>query len=140
MKKKFVDELIYLTKKTYLKSIAYESRADIRAFEIPLSGKIPEGMYVFCLVMMAGTLDATTIPEIHRTAELKGMVINILNKRISEYPTSIQDDEGMLQTDLSLRERMAVEVRLGEKRILKKAIDRVDAWIVGPPSKRIKTH
>ena len=75
-----------------------------------------------------------------RTAELKGMVINILNKRTSEYTTSIEEDEGMLQTDLSLRERMAVEVRLGEKRILKKAIDRVDAWVVGPPSKRMKTH
>ena len=97
-------------------------------------------MYVFCLAMMANTLDATTIPEIHRTAELKTAIISILNKRMVMYDTSTEDDEGLLRRELSLRGRMAVEVRLAEKRILKKAIDRVDAWVVGPPSKRMKTH
>jgi N-lysine methyltransferase SETD6 len=124
----------------YLKSIASEYRANSRAFEIPFSGKIPEEMYVFCLSMMADTLDASTIPEIHRTAELKAAIIKILNKRMAMYDTSTEEDEELLQKELRLRERMAVEVRLGEKRILKKAIDRVDAWDIGPPSKRMKTH
>ena len=97
-------------------------------------------MYVFCLAMMADTLNKTTIPEIHRTAELKAAIINILNKRMAMYDTSTEEDEGLLQKESSPRERMAVEVRLGEKRILRKAIDRVDAWVVGPPSKRMKTH
>jgi N-lysine methyltransferase SETD6 len=90
--------------------------------------------------MMANTLDATTIPEIHRTVELKTAIIDILNKRMTSYDTSTEEDEALLQRELSPRGRMAVEVRLGEKRILKKAIDRVDAWVVGPPSKRMKTH
>ena len=90
--------------------------------------------------MMVDTLDTTTIPEIHRTAELKTAIINILGKRMAMYDTSIEEDEELLRKEVSLRERMAVEVRLGEKRVLKKAIDRVDAWVVGPPSKRIKTH
>lgn len=90
--------------------------------------------------MMANTLDATTIPEIHRTAELKRAIIDILNKRMVMYDTSTEDDEVLLRQELSPRKRMAVEVRLGEKRILKRAIDRVDTWIVGPPSKRMKTH
>ena len=97
-------------------------------------------MYVFCLAMMADTLNTTTIPEIHKTAQLKTAIINILNKRMEMYDTSTEEDERLLRKELSLRERMAVEVRLGEKKILKKAIDRVDAWVVGPPSKRMKTH
>lgn len=90
--------------------------------------------------MMADMLDASTIPKVQRTAELKKAVLNVLTKRQAQYDTSIEDDERRLQTDLSVRERMAVEVRLGEKRILQKATERVDAWVVSPPSKRLKTR
>jgi hypothetical protein len=111
-----------------------------RAFEIPFSGKIPEEMYIFCLSIMADTLDAENIPDVHRTVELKTNLLDILRARMLEYNTSIADDEGLLHTELTSRRRMAVEVRVGEKRILQKAIDRVDAWVTAPPAKRARTR
>lgn len=96
-------------------------------------------MYDFCLAMMANSFDADTPPMPHQTAALKNAIINVLKKRMSNYDTSIEADERILLTELGVRERMAVEVRLGEKRILKKAFDRVATWVVGTPSKRIKT-
>jgi N-lysine methyltransferase SETD6 len=95
-------------------------------------------MFVFCLTMMANTFNASTIPEVHKTAELKGAVLKVLDKRMKQYDASIEEDESKLLKELSARERMAVEVRLGEKRILRNAMERVDGWVVGPPSKRIK--
>jgi N-lysine methyltransferase SETD6 len=95
---------------------------------------------VFCLAMMVDSLDEDGIPEMERTAELKDVVLRILGKRVADYDTSIEEDENLLQTELSLRGRMAVEVRLGEKRILNKAIERVEAWVTPPPTKRVKTN
>jgi N-lysine methyltransferase SETD6 len=113
-------------------------RAYNRAFEIPYSGKIPEEMYVFCLSMMASSLTADTIPEYRKTAELKQAMLKVLAKRKAEYSTSIEEDEKMLQGEIPARQRMAIEVRLGEKRILKKAKERVEAWDTEPPTKRQK--
>ena len=112
-----------------------------RAYEIPYSGKIPEEMYIFILAMMADALDANSIPvEIHKTAELKRAVLDILTQRQTLYTTSLEEDERLLRAELGARERMAVEVRQGEKRILRRAFERVDAWVVSPPAKRIKTQ
>jgi len=111
-----------------------------RAFEIPYSGKVPEEMYLFCVAMMAEELDTTTIPEVEKTEQLRMAVLDVLGARLAKYETSIEDDEGLLlRTDLPLRKRMAIEVRLGEKRIIRKAVDRVEAWDVPPPPKRVKT-
>src|SRR5579859_6493244 len=106
-----------------------------RAYEIPWSGKIPEEMYVFCLSMMAETLDAESVPEMKKSAELKAVVLEILRKRMDEYETSMEDDERLLSSEIGMRERMAIEVRLGEKRILHRAMDKIHAWSLEPPSK-----
>lgn len=95
-------------------------------------------MYIFCLAMMAESLDGNTIPQMAKTEELKDTVLSILRKKTEEYSTTIEEDEKLLQTDLSLRVKMAIEVRLGEKGILRKAISRVDAWVTLPQSKRLK--
>ena len=97
-------------------------------------------MYLFCLGIMAEQLDATVIPEMEKTAQLRTAVLDVLGTRLAKYETSIEEDEGLLlRTDLPLRKRTAIEVRLGEKRILRKAINRIEAWDVPPPSKRVKT-
>jgi N-lysine methyltransferase SETD6 len=96
-------------------------------------------MSVFCLAMMAMTLDAESIPQTKKTAELKKAVTDILGVRMAKYETSIEEDDELLKTDLPVRKRVAIEVRLGEKRIIKKALDRLDAWDVPPPAKRVKT-
>ena len=112
---------------------------DGRAYEIPYSGKIPEEMYIFCLSMMQETLNEESIPEMQKTEELQKVVSEILSRRMAEYETTLEEDEILLQReDLSLRKRMAVEVRLSEKRILKKARERVDAWVISPSTKRQK--
>jgi len=89
--------------------------------------------------MMADTLDGESIPQMKKTAELKKAVTDILGLRLAKYDASIEEDEKLLKMDLPARKRMAIEVRLGEKRIIKKALDRVDAWDVPPPTKRVKT-
>lgn len=94
---------------------------------------------MFSLAMMAEKLDAETIPHMKKTAGLKTVMLKILERRWAMYATPIEEDERVLETDLPVRKRMAVEVRLGEKRIIKKAMGRIEAWDVPPPSKRIKT-
>ncbi|GAA5985075.1 hypothetical protein JCM10908_002514 [Rhodotorula pacifica] len=52
----------------------------------------------------------------------------VLDQRLGEYKTSIEEDEKLLQdTSLPLRRRMAIIVRLGEKRILQGARANLDA-------------
>jgi len=47
------------------------------------------------------------------------VVKRALAARLSQYPTSIDEDEVILERkDLGKRQRMAVEVRIGEKRLL----------------------
>jgi hypothetical protein len=96
-------------------------------------------MSLFCLAMMATTVDEESIPEMKKTAELKRALTDVLRVRMAKYEKSIEQDDELLKTDLQVRKRMAIEVRQGEKRIIKKALDRVDAWDVPPPAKRIKT-
>jgi SET domain-containing protein 6 len=116
------------------------SVTNIRAYEIPYSGKIPEEMYVFCLTMAADKVDPENIPVYEKTAELRTLVLAVLSKRMSENRTSIEEDLKLLQENLPLRRKMAIEVRLGEKQILKKAIDRVGGWTLAPSTKRQKTR
>jgi hypothetical protein len=96
-------------------------------------------MSVFCLAMMATTVDEESIPQMKKTAELKQVLTDVLGAKMAKYEASIQEDGELLKTDLPTRKRMAIEVRLGEKRIIQKALDRVDAWDVPPPTKRVKT-
>ncbi|EMD84936.1 hypothetical protein COCHEDRAFT_1149681 [Bipolaris maydis C5] len=51
-----------------------------------------------------------------------------LRTRLGQYPTSAEQDESLIsKQDLSKRHRMAVQVRLGEKRLLQEALDLVRA-------------
>lgn len=46
-----------------------------------------------------------------------------LTAKLAQYPTSIEDDEKLLKVgSLEKRHRMAIEVRLGEKRLLHEAL------------------
>jgi len=51
------------------------------------------------------------------------VVTKALAAKLAQYPTSIEDDEKLLKEgSLEKRHRMAVEVRLGEKRLLHEAL------------------
>ena len=123
-----------------MKSIPHMCKGfDGRAYEIPYSGKIPEEMYVFFLGLMQQDLSEESILEMQKTEELQKVVLEILSRRMAEYETTLEEDEALLnREDLSLRKRMGVAVRVSEKRILKKARERIDAWVISPPTKRQK--
>ena len=86
--------------------------------------------------MMANTLTPETIPGYEKTEDLKQAIFKVLGQRMSEYRTLIDEDERLLLADISSRRRMAIEVRLGEKRILRKAQERVEAWDTEHATKR----
>jgi hypothetical protein len=122
----------------YTKSTFKVSSANSRAFEIPHSGKIPEEMYVFTLSIMASTFTPDMIPEYTKTMELQAAMLKVLTKRLGMYHTTMEEDEKLLKDTLPSRRKMAIIVRLGEKKILKKAQNRILSWDTDPPAKRQK--
>jgi Rubisco LSMT substrate-binding len=110
------------------------------AYEIPYSGKIPEDMCEFCWVMTRESFMEYNIRAYEgKSAELKALVLKVLSARMNKYDTTIDDDLKLLQNEPPLRHRMAISVRLGEKQILQKAIERVSTWTYPSAAKRLKT-
>lgn len=91
---------------------------------------------------MSENLTEENIPEMQKTEDLKRTVLKVLERRMGEYETSLEEDERLLTEDLvmGLRKRMAVEVRVSEKRILEKARGRVEGWVIEPVTKRQKRN
>ncbi|KAF5355520.1 hypothetical protein D9758_006380 [Tetrapyrgos nigripes] len=71
--------------------------------------------------------DKGKLPKNKVDAPLLDIVIRALQMRMQEYPTSIEDDETLLTGDLSLKKRNAIFVRLGEKNILRGALQNAEA-------------
>lgn len=60
----------------------------------------------------------------------------VLKIRVSQYATSIEEDKAMLiQDNLPYRKRMAVQVRLGEKTVLKMAQEELSEKSLQPEEK-----
>lgn len=74
------------------------------------------------------TLKPDLIPNKRKRDELQNTVLKkALITKLTQYPTSVEEDEALLERDdISKRHRMAVEVRLGEKRLLEEAINVVE--------------
>lgn len=68
-----------------------------------------------------------TPPKPKLDAASAAWALKVLLAREADYPSSIEEDENLLQTELGERERMAVVVRLAEKRILKGARLKLEA-------------
>ncbi|KAF6824787.1 set domain protein [Colletotrichum plurivorum] len=64
------------------------------------------------------------IPDKRKRDEVyQAVVVKALQKILGQYPTSIQEDEALLASgNLAPRQKMAVEVRLGEKKLLREAL------------------
>lgn len=71
-------------------------------------------------------LNGKTKLELKRTRgdDIYNAVVNkVLRARLAQYPHSIEQDEQLLsRNDLTRRHRMAIQVRLGEKRLLQEAL------------------
>ncbi|KAI3580893.1 UV-endonuclease UvdE-domain-containing protein [Fusarium oxysporum f. sp. albedinis] len=63
------------------------------------------------------------IPDKRKRDEIHQAVLaKTLEALVARYPTSISEDENLLKQDLNQRTRMAIAVRLGEKKLLQEAI------------------
>jgi len=96
---------------------------------------------------MSEPLTPSNIPEMQKTEDLRKTLLNVLARRMAEYETSLEEDEKLLSEekrlssgDFGLRKRMAVEVRVCEKRILERARGRVEGWVIEPVGKRRKRN
>lgn len=68
------------------------------------------------------------------------IIINILIKRLAQYSTTFKDDEALIPSassdpaittpSLSLNRRHAIIVRMGEKRILNRLLEKTNAILV----------
>ncbi|KAH6620520.1 SET domain-containing protein RMS1 [Boeremia exigua] len=87
-------------------------------------------------------------PDIIADKRKRDMIVtsvltHILNEKLAEYPTSVREDQAMLEKPgLANRRRMAIEVRLGEKRLLEEALAFLEARTEHEaeerPAKRLK--
>ncbi|KAK1537563.1 SET domain-containing protein [Colletotrichum paranaense] len=69
-------------------------------------------------------MNADLIPDKRKRDEIyQHVVVSTLQKLLAQYPTTAEQDEALLASgSLTTRQKMAVEVRLGEKRLLKEAL------------------
>lgn len=94
---------------------------DAKLTEFP--PELDEQLNAFLKVMKNSNPENFT--EKRKRAELKrSVIIHALNAKLAQYPTSLHEDEQLLKEEgMSMRQRMAIEVRVGEKRLLQEAID-----------------
>ncbi|KAK3185843.1 Ribosomal lysine N-methyltransferase 4 [Lecanicillium sp. MT-2017a] len=69
-------------------------------------------------------IDASLVPDKRKRDEISTAVVgSVLESLSAQYPTSIEQDEGLLQAGgMDERAKMAVAVRLGEKILLREAL------------------
>jgi len=57
--------------------------------------------------------------------QVLSLILSVLGRRLEEYPTSLEFDAVLLSENLPLNKRHAVIVRLGEKRILRGTVEKL---------------
>lgn len=111
------------------------------SFDLDHSGIVPNELLSTVLVLGMTTPEFDTLRKSGKGPPMRGLkseviqpqVLKILAMRKAQYKTSIQEDEVLLQSaELPVNLRNAIHVRLSEKKILERAIDRVTAWQVTP--------
>lgn len=113
------------------------------AFDIGTDLEVPKEMLVVVSTFLLTKEEFAILKEKGKVAKAKksrevGRILKeVLEKRLSGYGSNIADDEKILD-DKSVqgRNRTAVEVRLGEKKIFNGALGKVKGWIRLAESKR----
>ncbi|KAK6534745.1 hypothetical protein TWF281_006047 [Arthrobotrys megalospora] len=107
------------------------------SYDIEADGAIPSEILI---VIQAFLVDDATFqsyvneekfPKAKKDARTRDVMIETIRKRGEAFTTSREEDIGILETSagaLGRRKRMAVEVRLGEKEILRKMEETVRLW------------
>ncbi|KAG8976360.1 hypothetical protein FRB90_009215, partial [Tulasnella sp. 427] len=97
---------------------------------------LPEDLLVFLRLLLLSppewrkAKEKGSLPKPKPDPESLKLARRVLEKRVKEYPTTIEEDEALLkQVDQSHNFKNAVVVRLGEKKILRKAMQIVDSTL-----------
>ncbi|KAJ6264831.1 hypothetical protein Dda_0984 [Drechslerella dactyloides] len=106
------------------------------SYDIEADGAIPSEMLVVIQAFMADDMtfqsyvDQEKFPKAKKDSKTRDIVVEIVEKRREGYKTTSEEDVALLRSGeaLSRRKRMAVEVRLGEKEILRKMENAVSGW------------
>ncbi|KAF8249417.1 SET domain protein [Wilcoxina mikolae CBS 423.85] len=95
------------------------------SFDLDHSFDIPEEVLVIVRTLLLSTSefkrhrDSGKLPKPLLTEDVALILTTVLEARLKDYPTTIEEDEKLLAEDqVQGREYAAVEVRLGEKQIL----------------------
>ncbi|KAG9051389.1 hypothetical protein FS837_008486 [Tulasnella sp. UAMH 9824] len=108
---------------------------------------LPEDLIVFLRLLLLSpsewrkAREKESLPKPKPDAESLKLAGRVLEQRMKEYPTTIErwkDDETLLQQETPRNLRSAVIVRLGEKKILRKAMQIVDTTLEGLAQKGSK--
>ncbi|CAM0143114.1 Ribosomal lysine N-methyltransferase 4 [Umbelopsis sp. WA50703] len=98
-------------------------------FVIESNGDIPPELLVCVQVFMMSSQDFSTmlgkrkLPKAKRSAVVMDTIKAILNKRLDQYPGHLEDDENRLRdSSLKLNQHNSLIVKIGEQRILQKAL------------------
>jgi len=97
------------------------------SFDLDCSFEVPEELVVTVRTMLlsreefqAASRDKGEVEKLGFTEKVGLVLVRILEARLTDYPTSVREDQELLAENrvVGERERSALEVRLGEKMIL----------------------
>ncbi|RHZ53480.1 hypothetical protein Glove_441g90 [Diversispora epigaea] len=104
-------------------------------FILDTKNNLPPDLIITVKVMMMNKTQFKILKEMRKfpkpkmIPELRNPLIELLKKRLSEYETSINEDEEILnKNNISKKLKNAITVRLSEKRILQNVIDFLVSW------------
>jgi len=114
-------------------------------FVIEQNGELPPELLICAQVFTLSSTEFNTLlskrklPKLKMTEELREQMRSLITKRLEQYKTSMEEDEAWLKKKSSNEHAInayhSVIVRLGEKRILHSALQRLEAED-GPKRKR----
>ncbi|EIM83024.1 SET domain-containing protein [Stereum hirsutum FP-91666 SS1] len=93
-------------------------------FILETNHELPDELVPFCRLLLQSqsewekTKSKSKLPKAKVDESILSTIANALERRLAEYPTSVEEDQKLLTEPLSLNRKHAVIVRLGEKRIL----------------------
>lgn len=109
------------------------------AFDIGTDLRVPDDVLV-----VIGTLlhprEQWRAVKPRKSEAVAGVLLEVLETRLGAYESGVEEDEALLRDQtVRGRRRIAVEVRLGEKKIIVGALAKVREWMRPDSAKRTET-
>ncbi|EPS37656.1 hypothetical protein H072_8656 [Dactylellina haptotyla CBS 200.50] len=106
------------------------------SYDIEADGSIPSEILIVIQAFMADDqtfqsyVEQEKFPKAKKDPRTGNIILEVIAKRREMYTTTVEEDIALLRSgaELSKRKRMAVEVRAGEKEILRRMENTVRSW------------